>query len=54
MARYYFCHKAGLEEACYSDICIKQQMLLSFKLAILVARKAHHLSALRSVGRWWK
>ena len=49
--RCYFCHQAGVSEACYSNICIRHQALISLRLFILLARSGR-FSKLWRIVKW--
>jgi len=45
--RCYFCHQVGASEAYSTDICIRHQLLISFRLLILLARRGRF-------GKLWR
>lgn len=51
--RCYFCHQVSMSEATYADICLRHQLLISLRLAVLLVR-TRRLRNLWQIVRWWK
>ena len=45
--RCYFCHQASVNEAYSTDICLRHQLLISFRLLVLLARSGRF-------GKLWR
>ena len=51
--RCYMCHQVGLTDATYSEICWRHQLLISWRMFRLTARRrvSHRVARL---WRWWR
>lgn len=49
----YLCHQVALRDAYYSEICCKHQLLISWRLFWLTARRRRLFRRMGRLLRWW-